>query len=140
MFEGEEVMLFKSVIAPTLFRLSARDPEVAHHWVMNGLALASRYQILLKIIEAANAYKAPLLERKLFGLDFPNPVGLAGGFDKNGLALPALAALGFGFLEAGTVTCYGQAGNARPRIIRFSEEDALINRMGFPNDGVDKIH
>src|SRR5579859_6682511 len=140
MFEGEEVMLFKSVIAPTLFRLSARDPEVAHHWVMNGLALASRYQILLNIIEAANVYKAPGLERKLFGVTFPNPVGLAGGFDKNGLALPALAALGFGFLEAGTVTRYRQRGNERPRIFRFSENSALINRMGFPNDGADEIY
>ncbi|HLZ62693.1 MAG TPA: quinone-dependent dihydroorotate dehydrogenase [Ktedonosporobacter sp.] len=133
-------MLFKSVIAPTLFRLSARDPEVAHHWVMNGLALASRYQILLNIIEAANVYKAPGLERKLFGVTFPNPVGLAGGFDKNGLALPALAALGFGFLEAGTVTRYRQRGNERPRIFRFSENSALINRMGFPNDGADEIY
>src|SRR5579859_601183 len=115
-------MLFQSIIRPMLFRLSARDPERAHHWVMNCLTFASRYQILLKIIEAANAYTSPALERHLFGLHFPNPVGLAGGFDKNGLALPALAALGFGFLEAGTVTRHRQAGNDRPRIIRFSED------------------
>ncbi|HLI91187.1 MAG TPA: quinone-dependent dihydroorotate dehydrogenase [Ktedonobacteraceae bacterium] len=133
-------MLFKSIVRPALFSLSASDPEVAHHWVMNWLAFASRHQILLKIIETANGYKARALERTVFGLHFPNPVGLAGGFDKNGLALPALAALGFGFLEAGTVTRCAQAGNERPRIIRLSEEDALINRMGFPNDGVDAIH
>ncbi len=132
-------MLFKTVIRPTMFRLSASDPEVAHHWVMNGLALASRYPILLKIIEVAHTYKSSSLERTLWKLCFPNPVGLAGGFDKNGIALPALAALGFGFLEAGTVTRYRQPGNDRPRIIRFSKESALINRMGFPNDGADEI-
>ncbi len=94
---------------------------------------------LLKMLEVANGYKAPALERTLSGLHFPNPIGLAGGFDKNGLALPALAALGFGFLEAGTVTCYQQAGNEKPRIFRLPEDCALINRMGFPNDGVDAI-
>jgi len=120
--------------------MSARDAEIAHHWVMNRLAFASRHGVLLKIIEAANAYKSSSLERTIFGVHFPNPVGLAGGFDKNGLALPALAALGFGFLEVGTVTRYRQAGNDRPRIFRFSEDSALINHMGFPNDGADEIH
>lgn len=132
-------MLYKSLIRPALFRIAARDPETVHHRVMNGLAFASRYRLLLKILEVANAYKAPALECSLAGLPVPNPVGLAGGFDKNGLALPALAALGFGFLEAGTVTRYRQAGNDRPRIVRLSEDGALINRMGFPNDGVGAI-
>jgi dihydroorotate dehydrogenase len=132
-------MLFKTIVRPVMFNLSASDPEMAHHWVIDWLAFASHYQVLLKIIEAANAYKSPVLERDIFGLHFPNPVGLAGGFDKNGLALPALAALGFGFLEAGTVTRYKQPGNDRPRIIRFSEDYGLINRMGFPNDGADEI-
>lgn len=132
-------MLFKSIIRPVLFRVSAGDPERAHHLIMKPLALASRSQVLLKIIEAANAYRSPVLERQLFGLCFPNPVGLAGGFDKNGVALPALAALGFGFIEAGTVTRFQQPGNERPRIFRFSEEQALINRMGFPNEGADAI-
>src|SRR5690349_4263062 len=107
---------------------------------MDQLTLASHSPILLKIIEAANAYKAPGLERDAFGVHFPNPVGLAAGFDKNGLALPALAALGFGFIEAGTVTRYKQPGNERPRIFRLSADNALINRMGFPNDGADAIH
>lgn len=133
-------MLFKSVIRPAMFRLSANDPEAAHHWVMKQLAFASQSKAMLKIIEAANAYTSPSLEREVFGLHFPNPVGLAGGFDKNGLALPGLAALGFGFLEAGTVTRHRQPGNERPRIFRFSKEQALINRMGFPNDGADTIH
>jgi dihydroorotate dehydrogenase len=107
---------------------------------MSQLAFVSRYRVLLKIIEAASAYKASALERDVFGIHFPNPVGLAAGFDKNGIALPALAALGFGFIEAGTVTRHEQPGNERPRIFRFSEDDALINRMGFPNDGADAIH
>ncbi|HZU69656.1 MAG TPA: quinone-dependent dihydroorotate dehydrogenase [Ktedonobacteraceae bacterium] len=132
-------MLYKPVIRPALFRASARDPEIAHHQVMNLLAFASRYPALLKILEVANAYKSPALERTIFGIHFPNPVGLAGGFDKNGLALPALAALGFGFLEAGTVTRYRQPGNDRPRIFRLPQDGALINRMGFPNDGADEI-
>ncbi|HJT56537.1 MAG TPA: quinone-dependent dihydroorotate dehydrogenase [Ktedonobacteraceae bacterium] len=132
-------MLFKPLMRSTLFHMSANDAEIAHRWVMNRLAFASRHRLLLKILEAANAYKSPSLERTVFGLRFPNPVGLAGGFDKNGLALPALAALGFGFLEAGTVTRYKQAGNDRPRIFRLSEDDAIINRMGFPNDGADEI-
>jgi dihydroorotate dehydrogenase, subfamily 2 len=86
------------------------------------------------------AYKNPALERTVFGVHFPNPVGLAGGFDKNGTALPALAALGFGFIEAGTVTRYKQPGNDRPRIFRYSESEAIINRMGFPNEGATAIH
>ncbi|HET8913704.1 MAG TPA: dihydroorotate dehydrogenase (quinone), partial [Ktedonobacteraceae bacterium] len=114
-------MLFKSVIRPAMFRVSAKDPEAAHHWVMKQLAFASQSKAMLKIIEAANAYTSPRLEREVFGLHFPNPVGLAGGFDKNGLALPGLAALGFGFLEAGTVTRHRQPGNERPRIFRFSK-------------------
>jgi dihydroorotate dehydrogenase len=132
-------MLFKA-LRPALFRLSAGDPEIAHHWVMSQLAFASQHEMLLKIIEAASAYRSSVLERNVFGVHFPNPVGLAAGFDKNGMALPALAALGFGFIEAGTITRYKQSGNTRPRIFRLSEDDALINRMGFPNDGADAIH
>ncbi len=133
-------LFFKKIVRPIMFRASAGDPEDAHHWLMDRLAFASRHQLLLKIIEAASAYKAPDLARRVFGVDFPNPVGLAGGFDKNGLALPALAALGFGFIEAGTVTRYQQPGNERPRIFRLSKDQALINRMGFPNDGADRIY
>jgi dihydroorotate dehydrogenase len=107
---------------------------------MSQLAFVSRYRVLLNIIEAASAYKVSTLERDVFGIHFPNPVGLAAGFDKNGIALPALAALGFGFIEAGTVTRHKQPGNERPRILRFSEEGTLINRMGFPNDGADAVH
>src|SRR5260221_3672141 len=128
-------MLFKPIIRSTLFHTSAKDPEIAHHWVIDRLAFASRHGVLLKIIEAANAYKSSSLERTIFGMHFPNPVGLAGGFDKNGLALPALAALGFGFLEAGTVTRYRQAGEDMPRIFRFFEDSGTLKRNGLPNQG-----
>jgi dihydroorotate dehydrogenase len=77
--------------------------------------------------------------RKVFGITFPNPVGLAAGFDKNGVALPALAALGFGFIEIGTITAKAQAGNPRPRIFRYPQQGALINRLGFNNDGADVV-
>src|ERR1700709_1274358 len=91
---GNRIMfMYKAIARPVIFRASASDPEHAHHWTMSGLALASRSQLLLKIIEAVCAYKSAALERDIFGLHFPNPVGLAGGFDKNGLGLPALAAL-----------------------------------------------
>ncbi|GER91174.1 dihydroorotate dehydrogenase (quinone) [Dictyobacter vulcani] len=132
-------MLFKAIIRPAMFRTSANDPEIAHHFLMDQMARISHHQTILKIIEATSAYKSPVLERDVFGVHFPNPVGLAGGFDKNGIALPALAALGFGFIEAGTVTRYAQPGNPRPRIFRLTADQAMINRMGFPNDGADAI-
>ena len=135
----KKAMLFKHIIRPALFSISADDPEKAHEWVMARLTFASRHVTLLKILEAAYAYRQPALERECFGLHFPNPLGLAGGFDKNGIALPALAALGFGFIEAGVATHYAQAGNDRPRIFRFPSDNALINRMGFPNHGADAI-
>ena len=79
------------------------------------------------------------LGKELFGLRFPNPVGLAAGFDKNGMALPAWEALGFGFIEIGTITALAQVGNPRPRIFRVPEMEALINRLGFNNQGAEKI-
>ncbi len=127
--------MFTAIIRPVLFRVSHDDPEIAHHLIMRQLELASRVPAALRIIEASLAYRDPRLVREVLGLRFPNPVGLAGGFDKNGRALPALAALGFGFIEAGGVTRYPQPGQARPRIFRLPEDQALINRMGLPNEG-----
>jgi dihydroorotate dehydrogenase len=79
------------------------------------------------------------LEREVFGLRFPNPIGLAAGFDKNAVALPAWASLGFGFVEIGTVTAHAQGGNPKPRMFRLSEMEALINRLGFNNEGAERI-
>jgi dihydroorotate oxidase A (EC 1.3.3.1) len=87
------------------------------------------------LVPPVRPFSAPALAVRLWGLDFPNPIGLAAGFDKNAEAVDALLALGFGFVEVGTVTLRAQAGNPRPRLFRLPEARAVINRMGFNNDG-----
>jgi dihydroorotate dehydrogenase len=120
-------------IRPILFSLG---PETAHHLTVGCLRAAATVPLALRRL---NSFQPPPNPRKVFGLTFPNPVGLAAGFDKNGVALPALAALGFGFIEIGTVTAKAQPGNPRPRIFRYPEQGAVINRLGFNNDGADVI-
>jgi dihydroorotate dehydrogenase len=95
--------------------------------------------VLSLAAQVAGPASNPALERHVFGLRFPNPIGLAAGFDKNARAVPALAALGFGFVEVGTITRHPQAGNPRPRLFRLPEDGALINRMGFNNDGAEAV-
>ena len=112
------------------------DPETAHHFAIGMLRQASRVDLALK---ALRIFQPPPKPKTVFGLTFPNPIGLAAGFDKNGVALPAWEALGFGFIEIGTVTAKAQPGNPRPRIFRFPEQQALINRLGFNNDGADAV-
>jgi dihydroorotate dehydrogenase len=118
-------MVYRSLVRPILFRL---PPETAHELALHSLSLIPS-GLISKHIEY------PELHIERFGLSFPNPVGLAAGFDKNGIALRSLAALGFGFIEAGTVTYHPQPGNLRPRLFRLSEDQALINRAGFNNEG-----
>lgn len=118
-------MVYRSLVRPILFRL---PPETAHELALHSLSLLPSRLL-------ARAYNDPSLRIERFGLSFPNPVGLAAGFDKNGVALQPLAALGFGFIEAGTVTYHSQPGNPRPRLFRLSEDQALINRAGFNNEG-----
>ncbi len=125
--------LYQGIVRPIAFSLSA---EAAHHAAIRSLATASSQPALLRMLER---FKPPDAPTNLFGLTFPNPVGLAAGFDKNGVALPAWAALGFGFIEIGTVTARAQPGNPKPRIFRYPEQQALINRLGFNNDGADAI-
>jgi dihydroorotate dehydrogenase len=108
------------------------DPENAHHLAIATLRTISRYPTILRVLHRPTASK---LEREVFGLHFPNPIGLAAGFDKNGVALPAWEALGFGFVEVGTITAKPQPGNPRPRIFRIPELEALVNRLGFNNEG-----
>jgi dihydroorotate dehydrogenase len=114
-----------------LFRLGSGDPEVAHHRTIDALRLfgAAPGASALRALFAVDA------PRTVFGLRFPNPVGLAAGMDKNGVALPGWAALGFGYVEVGTVTWHPQPGNPKPRLYRLPASGALINRMGFNNDG-----
>src|SRR5207247_5465838 len=91
------------------------------------------------LLRTRNAFHLSPKPNALFELNFPNPIGLAAGLDKNGVAIPAWAALGFGFVEIGTVTAKAQPGNPKPRIFRLPEQQALINRLGFNNDGADVV-
>src|SRR4029079_6325717 len=118
-------MVYRSLVRPILFRL---PPETAHELALHSLSLLPS-RLLAKNFSDAS------LRIERFGLSFPNPVGLAAGFDKNGVALEPLAALGFGFIEAGTVTYHPQPGNERPRLFRLPLDKALINRDGFNNEG-----
>lgn len=122
-------MLYRSLLRPLLFRL---PPETAHELALNSLSFAPR---LTKTLLGDHFKVSPFGKLRRFGLTFYNPVGLAAGFDKNGIALDCLAALGFGFIEAGTVTYHPQPGNEKPRLFRLPEDKALINRAGFNNEG-----
>jgi dihydroorotate dehydrogenase len=124
------VTLFESAVRPVLFRVGGGDAEKAHEFTLRRLAgLGER---TLAVLRRRYAVAAPV---EVFGVRFPNPVGLAAGMDKNGVALPAWPALGFGFVEAGTVTAHAQPGNDRPRLFRLRDSEAIINRMGFNNAG-----
>lgn len=120
------------LIRPWLFRLEA---ERAHSLVMGGLSFCSRHPGALTLIRAVAGRRDPRLEIRRFGLTFPSPIGLAAGFDKSAVAVPAFEALGFGAVEIGSVTALPQAGSERPRLFRLADEGAVINRMGFNNDG-----
>jgi dihydroorotate dehydrogenase len=125
--------LYERLVRPLLFSL---DAETAHHLTIELLQRASLFDPALRALRSLQPSSKP---KTLFGLTFPNPIGLAAGLDKNGVALPAWAALGFGFIEIGTVTAKAQPGNPKPRIFRLPEQQALINRLGFNNDGADVI-
>lgn len=118
-----------------LFRL---DPEAAHEWTSAQVEHLQQIPFALRAIERLCRPPARA-KRTLFGLTFPSPIGIAGGFDKNATMMPMLAALGFGFIEVGTVTLRPQPGNPRPRLFRYPEAGAIINRMGFNNDGADVV-
>ena len=123
-------MVYRALVRPLLFSL---PPETAHELALHSLSLFPTKVINRVVGERRTANSS--LTTTLFDLPFENPVGLAAGFDKNGIALNGLAALGFGFIEAGTVTLHPQPGNPRPRLSRLPEDHALINRAGFNNDG-----
>lgn len=114
-------------------------PELAHRVSMKGLDSITKVPLLEKQLATTFQYPEKNLAKNCFGLHFPNPVGLGAGFDKNATHLDALEMLGFGFVEIGTVTPKPQAGNVAPRLFRIPDQKALINRMGFNNEGVDRI-
>jgi dihydroorotate dehydrogenase len=125
-------MLYHRFIRPLLFAL---DPE----WVHDAALWALTRTPLLDYIESAAHHEFPSLERKVFGLTFPNPIGLAAGFDKNAAGVAVWPRLGFGFMELGTITPRPQPGNPHPRVFRLPADQALINRLGFPNIGMEEV-
>jgi len=128
---------YRRLARPVLFRLGDGDAETAHHRTLRALASAGQSPILLAGLRRALArHPSP---RRVFGVDFPSAVGLAAGVDKNGLAVKAWPALGFGFVELGTITARAQPGNARPRLFRLRASEAVINRMGFNNNGSEAL-
>ena len=132
-------MLYTALIRPLLFALTRKDPEVAHEWALNALEWLDRHPLLLDLIREWYGVSSPKLPQTIAGITFPNPVGLAAGFSKDGQGLRGLTALGFGFIEAGTVTPKAQQGNRRPRMFRLKEDRCLINRMGFNNQGAQAL-
>ncbi len=126
---------YEQVIRPGLFRL---DPEHAHELAVDALAALAKIPPLVQVLARAHRLRGgrPV---EAFGLRFPNVVGLAAGFDKNATAWPAIAALGFGHVEIGTITALPQPGNDRPRVFRYPAEYAVINRMGFNNEGSEAV-
>ena len=125
-------MVYRSLVRRLLFSL---PPETAHELALHSLSLL-KPRFINEFVERRYRSSGSLAISR-FGLSFANPVGLAAGFDKDGVALPALAALGFGFIEAGTVTFHAQPGNPRPRLFRLPQDRALINRAGFNNSGAE---
>ncbi len=124
------------LIKPILFLFS---PEKAHHLTMQAFHLALKTPFMSLLFKQLYQIEDIRLEKKVLGLTFPNPVGLAAGFDKDGKYYQSMAHLGFGFIEIGTVTPKGQDGNPSPRLFRLPQDEALINRMGFNNEGADVL-
>jgi dihydroorotate dehydrogenase len=127
---------YKSVVRKILFQF---DPEEVHHFTFGMIKNLFKLPVAGQIVKSKFGFEHPSLERELFGLKFKNPVGLAAGFDKNALLFDEFAGYGFGFVEIGTVTPKPQPGNPKKRLFRLKEDEAIINRMGFNNDGVDKV-
>jgi dihydroorotate dehydrogenase len=125
--------MYKFLVKPVLFRLST---DYAHEIAIKSASVLSNYIWLLKAIEAIYGYSNKSLEQKIGGLRFPNPIGLAAGFDKNGTAAPFMQSLGFGFVEIGSVTANACIGNPKPRTFRLPADQSLINRLGLNNEGV----
>ncbi|WP_025274768.1 quinone-dependent dihydroorotate dehydrogenase [Haloglycomyces albus] len=129
-------MLYRKLARPALFKVGKGDPETAHAMTLKQLRRVSETPWLRRQMQRVNQLQVPV---DVCGMTFPNPVGLAAGLDKNAEALAAWPALGFGFAEVGTVTAQAQPGNPSPRLFRLPESQALINRMGFNNDGAHAI-
>ncbi len=128
--------MYAIFLRPILFLLS---PEKAHHFTLLLLKITLKIPIISSLFKNYYQIKNKKLERELWGINFPNPVGLAAGFDKDGKHFEAMSSLGFGFIEIGTVTPIAQEGNPQPRLFRLADDQALINRMGFNNEGLEAM-
>lgn len=126
--------MYKSVIRPLFFKF---DPEEVHHFTFKSLKVLFKIPGISSFIKQNHQINDPKLEREVFGLKFKNPVGLAAGFDKDAKLYKELDGLGFGFIEIGTVTPKPQPGNEKKRLFRLEKDQAIINRMGFNNEGVE---
>ena len=126
--------MYQRLIKPFLFQF---DPEKVHYFTFSMIKLLTSIPGVNLLLKYLYVVEDPKLEREVFGLKFPNPVGLAAGFDKNAVLYKELSHFGFGFIEIGTLTPKGQPGNPKKRLYRLKEDQAIINRMGFNNDGVD---
>jgi dihydroorotate dehydrogenase len=126
--------MYKTFLKPIFFLI---DPETIHHWVFKTIKFFCKIPGVPLLLKSFYVIDDKRLERKLFGLTFPNPVGLAAGFDKDARLYDELGYLGFGFIEIGTLTPKAQPGNEQPRMFRLPEDEGLINRMGFNNGGVE---
>ncbi|TGL78614.1 quinone-dependent dihydroorotate dehydrogenase [Leptospira yasudae] len=113
------------------------DPETAHDLAKTLLGISNKLPGILSMIELTTSYKSDRLKTKVAGIEFENPLGMGAGFDKTGELYPFLSRMGFGHIEIGTITGQGQPGNPKPRVFRYPEDQALINRMGFNNPGAD---
>jgi dihydroorotate dehydrogenase len=125
--------MYKSLIRPFLFSV---DAEKIHYQVFSLLRKTSGIPGMRGLMKSMYSFESPALEKELFGVKFKNPVGLAAGFDKDARLIDELGCLGFGFIEIGTLTPKPQPGNEKPRLFRLPADQALINRMGFNNEGV----
>lgn len=125
--------MYKTFLRPILFLL---DPEAIHHFTFRFLQFIFFVPGIKRLVKYYFASSALELKKNLFGLEFSNPVGLAAGFDKDAKLIDELASFGFGFIEIGTLTPKPQSGNDKPRLFRLPEDNGLINRMGFNNEGV----
>src|SRR5512139_2222770 len=123
-------------IRPLLFKL---DPEVVHKITLNLIKWAGLLPPTYALLRAIFEVNDPRLQVQAFGVKFRNPIGLAAGYDKDGVAVRGLSSLGFGHIEVGTVTRHKQIGNPKPRVFRVPEAQGLVNSMGFPNNGVDAL-
>lgn len=128
--------MYKRIVSPFLFLF---DPESVHNFTFTVLKLSYKFPLTKFIVSFLLSFENQKLEKQLFGLNFKNPVGVAAGLDKNAAHIKEFSSFGFGFVEVGTITPEPQIGNSKKRLFRLEKDNAIINRMGFNNEGLEKI-